>query len=60
LRIHFNICNNERMGKIEGGEERFKKPSVISPIPQLYIIYWYINFIIQLLNIDINQLILGF
>jgi len=41
-------------GKIEGGEERFKKPSVISPIHEKYITYWYINFIIQLSVIDKN------
>jgi hypothetical protein len=40
------------MGKIEGGEERFKKPSIISPIHKKYIKYWYINFIIQLSFFD--------
>ena len=47
------------MGKIEGGEERFKKPSIISPIHIKYIKYWYINFIIQLSIIDVNVIFLA-
>jgi len=41
-------CNEERMGKIEGGEERFlKKILIISPIHKIYIRKEYINLIIQ-------------
>jgi len=40
------------MGKIEGGEERFCKKSIISPIRRTYIEDWYINLIIVLSTID--------
>ncbi len=40
-------CYNERMGKIEGGEERFFKIK-FSPIHKIYIRYRHINLIIFL------------
>ncbi|MDH7517682.1 MAG: hypothetical protein QHH19_05000 [Candidatus Thermoplasmatota archaeon] len=46
--------DKERMGKIEGGEERFNKKTPVSPpFARIYIIYQYINLIIQISTIDV-------
>jgi len=55
----FVFCDKERMGKIEGGEERFNKKTPVSPpFARIYILCQYINLIIQISFIDENFIIL--
>ena len=50
----FVFSDKERMGKIEGGEERFNKKTPVSPpFARIYILYQYINLIIQISTIDV-------